>query len=76
MYVSELIKQGCLEDTKEGYIVKKNFALQDLTDLDKTLIIPENAVVDLTGDCDGIDISYTYDYSGKGPLFASGEKEK
>jgi hypothetical protein len=76
MKLSTLIKQGYLEDTKEGYIVRKNFSLNDLMVddiLDKSLIIPEGAVVDLTGGY--YDMLEEWTYHGQGPFIKSGKKE-
>jgi len=62
MNVSELIKYGYLEDTKEGYVVKKNFSLLEAGGfLDKPLIIPEYSIVDLTGgDNNGKPIKFSH----------------
>jgi len=71
MKLAELIKHGYLEDTKKGYVIKKNFSLNDLlarSVVDKPLIIPENAILDLTGD--GSEPKEVSHY-GKGPLFVS-----
>jgi len=71
MKLSELIKEGYLEDTKKGYVIKKNFALNDLlasSTLDKPLIIPKNHTVCLTGK---IGAPVTVDHTGKDPLFVS-----
>lgn len=73
MKLSELIKNGYLEDTKKEYVIKKNFRLLDLSGtLDKPLIIPKNPEFDLSTP------DYCYElqeffYSGKGPLFVSEE---
>jgi len=38
MNVSKLIKHGYLEDTKEGYVVKKNFSSMDNFNLNADVI--------------------------------------
>ena len=64
MNLTYLIEQGYLKDTKEGYVVQKNFPFQNLCEVtDKPIIIPANSTVDLS------------DYGGE-PIFACEERVK
>jgi len=65
-----LIKQGYLEDTKKGYVMKKNFTLtaELINELDKPIMILDGVTLDLTK---GTYVQEKAYYTGSGELFKS-----